>query len=144
LFGVVAGVAAARGLELHELPHKRWQRAVLRRELGDRAAVDYDEVLRWLRRFLAAGVQVAERIAVLNPATREHARDAAAVSVLVALRSSEVMCVVGELLRSAKTCAQVRAVLSRCVRSSAREYVYLHATYTSNSAGMPTMWDAYG
>lgn len=86
-FGCVRAVAAALGVPLLVVPPKLWQCAVLGREPGDRSAVDYDEVYGRLGSYVEG--RAAEQLAAIPAGQRNHAADAACVSVFVALKPEQ-------------------------------------------------------
>jgi hypothetical protein len=88
--GALTGVAAAPGLELYELPPKRWQCAILGRGPGSKGKIDYGEVERRLIAFLVgAGGTAAEQLAAIPAGQRNHAQNACGVGVFAALRPEE-------------------------------------------------------
>lgn len=86
--GAMTGAAAVLGLELFELPPKRWQYAVLGRKPSDRSAVDYDEMFRRLRAFGHHG-RATEQLAAIPAGRRTHALDASGVGVFAAVRPEQ-------------------------------------------------------
>lgn len=88
-FGDLVGIAVACGIAMYQVPPKRWQHAVLGREPGDRAAVDYDEVFRRLADFIGRTGTAAEQLAAIPPGRRNHALDSVGVGVFAALRPEQ-------------------------------------------------------
>lgn len=90
MIGALNGVAAALGLELYELPPKRWQAAILGRAPSAKGKIDYDEMERRLIAFLAGtGGTAAAQLASIRAGRRNHERDAAGISVFAASRRGE-------------------------------------------------------
>lgn len=88
-WGVVTGIAAARGAPLLELVPRVWQRAILGRDDADRSAVDYDEVERRLIAYIGRDSAAARQLAAIPAGRRNHARDACGVGVFIALRPEQ-------------------------------------------------------
>jgi hypothetical protein len=88
-FGDVVGIAAATGIAMYQVPPKRWQHAVLRREASDRGAVDYDEVFRRLAEFIGRDGTAAEQLAAIPKGRRNHALDGVGVGVFASLRPEQ-------------------------------------------------------
>jgi len=87
--GAATGVAAALGLELYELPPKRWQGAILDRPPGAKGKIDYDEVFRLLLQFIGQRGIAVEQLAAIPKGDRNHALDAVGIGVFTALRPDE-------------------------------------------------------
>lgn len=88
--GALTGLAAALGIDLYELPPKRWQAAIVGRQPKAKGPIDYADVERRLIAFIAAaGGTAAEQLAAIVAGRRNHARDAAGVAVFTALRPDE-------------------------------------------------------
>lgn len=83
-WGGLTALAVALGLELYELPPKRWQHAVTG---VDRGKVDYDDVARRLAEYLHGNAAIA--LAGIKPDQRTHALDAVGVGVFTALRPEQ-------------------------------------------------------
>lgn len=79
-WGAVAMLAAVLNVDLHEVPAKLWQHAVLP---GRPGKVDYDELARQLEKF--AGDQVWRDLAAVDKPNRTHALDAVGVGLFMAL-----------------------------------------------------------
>jgi len=86
--GALTGVAAALGLELYELPPKRWQAAIVGTP-GAKGKVDYDDVFRRLAEFIGREGRAAEQLAAIKEEDRNHALDAVGIGVFTALRPGE-------------------------------------------------------
>jgi len=83
-WGGLTALAVARGLDLYELPPKRWQHAVTG---AARGKVDYDDVARRIADYLHGDAAIA--LAGIKPVLRTHALDAVGVGIFTALRPEQ-------------------------------------------------------